>query len=781
VIGDGGKDGRGGSGRGSSGGSRGGGGRGTDGNGGADESSWGSRRGPRPPAAPGGRRGPDRPRSQGGTRSAVTGLRGPGRGAGTGSAATGTGRASPAGSGTERGGGTGPGGAARRSAAANGAGAPGSDRARSTRAGTGQVPAGRVPGGRAPAGRGRAVGRGAAGRPGAPPGAARRPAQDGPFRPRARARWVLRRKNPKHRLNATALVIAVVLSLFAGRLVQMQGLDWVRYRTQAERQRTSYITIPTLRGSITTSDGTVLAMTEQTAQVIADPLQITTAQRPLVAQALAAPLATPAATLLDDLSHPTSPGNVVLKKSVSAAVARQINGLRLAGYSYDGLPGIVTKATYARSYPNGSLAANLVGFTSTNPANGDITGKAGLESQFNSLLAGKDGSEEVETGTNGVPIPLTQAAIKSPVPARSLRLTINSSIEFDAEQQCKAEVKLAKARNCSVVVMVPHTGKILAIAQYPTFNPSHITNIADTGDIAATNIFAPGSTLKPLTVAADLEKGGQKPLNTYVVPDHISVNGLPYHDAEVHPTQRYTIAGILANSLNDGMVQIVQHITPLQQYDYLRAFGLGSTTGLGLAGESAGIVLKPGASNYYGDEPEEMSFGQGIEVTALQMASVYATLGNGGMRVQPSLVAGTTSSSGKFTPAPAPKQRRVIQAKTDRELMTMMEQVPKVDERGDEPWGLIAGYPVASKTGTAQVSDTGKCALCQYGSSYIGISPAQSPKLVVAVNVQDPTANGYYGDEIAGPVFYHVMKFALQSLKIPPTNAKVPDIRLTKR
>jgi cell division protein FtsI (penicillin-binding protein 3) len=788
VIGDRGKDGSGGSGRGSSGGGRGGGSRRGNGDSEPDESSWGSRRVQRPAGAPGGRRGPDRPRGQGGTWQPGSGLRGPGRGAaGTGSAATGTGRRRAASRGAAGGGAAGGGtagsgaagsGAAGRSGSAGRAGTAGrgtgpngpgaGERARGPRAGTGRGPGGHGAAGLGPAGW----------RPGGPPRPGQRP---GPPRgPRARAKWVLRRKNPKHRLNATALVIAVVLSLFAGRLVQMQGLNWTKYRTQAERQRTSDITIPTLRGSITTSDGTVLAMTEQTAQVLADPLQIAAAQRPLVAQALAGPLAMPAATLLNLLNHPTSPGNVVLKNSVSAAVARQVNALKLANFPSAGLPGIVTKTTYARSYPNGDLAANLVGFTSTNTANGDLTGEAGLESQYNSLLSGRDGSEEVETGINGVPIPLTQAAVKAPVPARSLRLTINSNIQYDAEQQCEAEVKLAKAKNCSAVVMSPHTGKILAIAQYPTYNPNHITNVANTGDIAATNIFAPGSTLKPITVAADLEKGGQNSLSTYVVPDRITVHGEQYQDAELHPTQKYTIAGILANSLNDGMVQIVQRITPQQQYDYLRSFGLGTTTGLGLAGESAGIVPRPGTPTYYGDEPEEMSFGQGIGVTALQMASVYATLGNGGVRVQPSIVAGTTSSSGKFTPAPAPKSRRVIKAKTDHELLTMMEQVPKVDASGGEPWGLIAGYPVASKTGTAQVSDGGKCALCQFGSSYIGIAPAQSPKLVVAINVQDPTANGYYGDEIAGPVFYKVMKFALQTLKIPPTNAKVPDIRLTK-
>jgi cell division protein FtsI (penicillin-binding protein 3) len=573
------------------------------------------------------------------------------------------------------------------------------------------------------------------------------------------------------------LVIAVVLSLFAGRLVQMQGLDWARYRSLAQDERTHTVPIVTVRGSITTSDGRMLALTVRTYVVTADPPSIKKTLRPVVAAQLAGPLKMSPATLLYRLNHSPSRDYALLKESVSATTGNTISDLKLPGTGQK-LPGITLRPTYSRSYPNGTLAASLLGFTNLS-SQGDLTGEAGLESQYNSLLSGRDGSEVVETGEDGVPIPLTEAKEKPSVPARNLRLTIQSNIQYEAERECKARVRQARARNCSIVVIQPSTGDILAMAQYPTFNPNApITSLARTRNIAEENVFAPGSTLKPITVAAALEKGGQTPLNVYTVPDRISIGGFSFHDAEVHPTEHYTIAGILAYSSNDGMVQVVRHITPLQQYDYLRAFGLGSVSHLGNPAESAGLVHKPGTADYWGDEPYELSFGQGIGVTAIQMASVYATIANGGVRVQPSLVAGTTSSSGKFSPArPAPR-RRVIQASTARSLMTILQQVPKVDALQGEPWGVIAGYPVASKTGTAQVSVGGNC-LCQYGSSYIGIAPARNPQLVVAVNVQDPKAQGYYGDEIAGPVFYNVMKFALQTLKIPPTKAKPARIRLT--
>ncbi|MGH3393190.1 MAG: peptidoglycan D,D-transpeptidase FtsI family protein, partial [Streptosporangiaceae bacterium] len=610
------------------------------------------------------------------------------------------------------------------------------------------------------------------------PGPRRAPGTLPPRPPvRVRARTMLRRSNPRHRLNAALIVFAVVLSLFAGRLIQMQGLQWSKYRTLAEQRWTSTISIPTLRGSITTSDGLTLAMTEQTSQIVADPQEMSTAEKGQVATALASPLGLSAATILGKLEHPSSPENEVLAQTASQATSQRIMKLGLPGIALGGFP------TYARLYPNGNLASNLVGFTNENTSTGDLTGQAGLEQEYNSLLAGRDGSEEVETGVNGMPIAGTETGLKQPVAARSLRLTIQSSIQYDAEQACRQRVRQTKAKNCSIVVMQPGTGHILAMAQYPTFNPSQPISYNATRNIAVTNVFAPGSTLKPLTVAAALEKGGQTPMSTYTVPDQIVVHGFTFHDAEPHATARYTVAGILANSLNDGMVQLVQKVTPLQQYDYLRNFGLDSLSGLGLPGESPGLLARPGTKDYWNDEPYELSFGQGIGVTAIQMASVYATIANGGVRVQPSIVAGTTSAAGKFTPAPGAASRRVIQAGTARALMTVMAQVPKVDALQGEPWGILYGYPVASKTGTAQVADTRQCkhhTLCQYGSSYIGIAPAQDPKLVVAVNVQDPTANGYYGDEVAGPVFYNVMKFALQTMKIPPTKARPPYIRLMR-
>jgi cell division protein FtsI (penicillin-binding protein 3) len=567
--------------------------------------------------------------------------------------------------------------------------------------------------------------------------------------------------------------MAFVLSIFAARLVQVQAVDSAAYRSAAERMLLATIQIPAVRGNIMSSNGAALAMTMQTFTVFADPIQIPGSQRPDVAASLAGPLGLSAATILGMITHPSSPQYQVLRSGVSVTAGARISALRL--------PGIYMHASYTTTYPDGDLAANVVGFTiPSKSGDGSQTGAAGLELQYNSLLAGRDGSEEVEEGVDQQPIPLTETKLTPAVPARSLRLTIQSDIQWKAEQVCKLRVEQTHARDCSIVVMQPRTGAILAMAQWPTYNPADVTNYAATTNISVANVFAPGSTLKPITVAAALEKGGQTPMSAYTIPYSIEMDGLyTFHDAEYHPTVRYTIAGILAHSSNVGMVQVAQHITPQQQYDYLRAFGLGSVSGLGAPGETRGLIPEPGTPAYYPDNRYEYAFGQGVGVTAIQMASVYATIANGGVRVAPRLVAGTVSASGHFAPAPAPASRRVIQARTAHALMTMLEQVPEVDAQAGEPWGFIDGYLVAAKTGTAQVSEPGlsKC-LCQYGSSYIGIVPANNPQLVVAVNIQDPRGK-YYGDEVAGPAFFAVTKFALQTMKIAPDYARAPYIRLT--
>jgi cell division protein FtsI (penicillin-binding protein 3) len=579
---------------------------------------------------------------------------------------------------------------------------------------------------------------------------------------------ILTRGDPGRRLGITLLAIIFVMSLFAGRLVQLQGMESGYYRKHATAYQTQTIPVPALRGEITAADGSVLAMTLETDEVTANPTQIPAAKLASEANQLAPLVGLTAIQVMDKFQHPTSPEYTVIAQAVSAQNGQAIDDLALDG--------IFETPSYTRSYPDGSVTANVVGFTTT--PSGTLTGQAGVESAYNSLLAGHPGTETEQLGdVSGVQIPLSD---NSETPAKNgsgVRLTIYPALQYAAQQACEQEVAKSKARNCSVVIMQPQTGRILAMAQWPTYNPSDISNIEATTDIPLENEFEPGSTAKVITAAAAFEHGGQTPMSAYNIPYSITLGGATIHDAEWSPGERYTIAGIIAHSSNVGMSQVAEHITPQVQYNYLKAFGLGQYTGVGLP-ENPG-ELHP-LSQYWNSLRYTLSFGQGVDVNAVQMASVYATIANGGVRVQPTLIQGTTSANGAYKAAAAAPSRRVIQTTTAHELMQILQQVPAFDAEGGQPWGEIKGYAIAAKTGTSQ--ETGpECpnTLCEYGASYIGIAPGNNPQLVVAVNVQDPRRGGYYGDIVAGPVFYQVMTTALSTLKIPPDGAVAPNIRLT--
>lgn len=590
----------------------------------------------------------------------------------------------------------------------------------------------------------------------------------------------MRRGNPARRLRISLLCVGFVLSLVAARLVQLQGMDGAKYQAMAEQNRQHQISVPAERGEITTADGTILAMTILTDTVTADPTQITGSapgqtaleQRQQVANALAGQLGMPSATVLHLLQHPSSRHYVLLAQGVPTSTGARIATL-MAKLK---VVGIYLTPTYTRDYPAGDLAGNLLGFT-TFTAQGDMKGRAGIEESANLLLAGRDGREVVETGTNGQPIPLAADRVRPMVAGGSIRLTILAGLQWQAQRACARQVRLARADSCTVVVMQPATGKILALAQYPGCRPSDLACAATTQDLPVSAIFPPGSTAKVITAAAALEHG-QTPMSVYTVPEQIVVGGFAFHDADPHPTERLTLAGILAHSSNVGMVQVAEHVTPQAQYDYYRAFGVGVPTGLPLRDASSGILPPP--SKWWGDQRYTLAFGQGVAATAVQMASVYATIANGGVRVQPTIIAGTTAAGGRYVPARRPPSHRVISATTAKELNDILQQVPMLDATlANEPWGEIPGYSVAAKTGTAQVWDTRAHCLCQYGSSYIGLAPASNPQVVVAVNIQNPRSPDYFGNAVAGPVFYHVMKFALETLKIPPDRAKRPSVRLT--
>jgi cell division protein FtsI (penicillin-binding protein 3) len=577
------------------------------------------------------------------------------------------------------------------------------------------------------------------------------------------------------------LAIAFVLTLFGGRLVQLQGMEAGTFSKLAHYEQMKTETLHGVRGFVVDETGHPLVMTLETFTVTAAPAQMKPAKMPKYASQLAGPLGLTSQQVLAMLQDPAAHGGsgtwMVLSPpgGVSAAVSDEITALNI--------PSITLGSIYTPVYPDGDATLNVVGYATGQVTDqggdvtGAITGKAGIESQYNALLSGHDGSQVVYTGTDNEPIPLMGGSLTPATNGSDIKLTINSNLQYYAQQACEREVKAVHARDCTVVVMRPGTGDILAMAQWPQYCTPALSSCpaaSTTGtDLPVGATFAPGSTAKVITAAAALEQGGQTPMSAYYIPSVIYEGGQAIRDAENDGGSHYTIAGIIAHSSNIGMAKVAKTITPQVEYKYLRAFGLG-----GLQGVAGGGLAPP--SQWAPDERYTLAYGQGIAVTALQMASVYATIANGGVRVQPRIVAGTTSPTGKYTAAAASPSQRVIQPSTAHELIQILQQVPGVDESAGVAWGIIPGYAVAAKTGTSNENGP-ECptTLCEYGSSYIGMAPGNDPKVVVAVNVQNPDKkNAYFGDEVAGPVFNQVMRFAVQTLQIPPDDTTVPNVRL---
>jgi cell division protein FtsI (penicillin-binding protein 3) len=312
------------------------------------------------------------------------------------------------------------------------------------------------------------------------------------------------------------------------------------------------------------------------------------------------------------------------------------------------------------------------------------------------------------------------------------------------------------------------------MATAPGFNPNNLSraNPNYIGNPAITDIYEPGSVNKVITMSAALQDKLVTPTTPFVIPPFLRDAGSTFHDAETHGTEHLTLTGILAYSSNIGAIEVAKQLGPQRMYHYLRAYGFGQPTGIGLPGEQQGLL--PTLAAWSGTTLPTVSFGQGIGVTAMQVASVYAAIANNGVRVTPTIVEGTRAPDGSYIPAPPPPHRRVISAKTATTLRDMMESV--ISEQGTAPEAAIPGYRIAGKTGTAD-RPNGHGGYSGYTATFVGMAPADKPKVVCEVVLQNPR-RGHFGGQVAAPVFKTVMSFALRTLGIPPTFTKAPKAKL---
>lgn len=569
-----------------------------------------------------------------------------------------------------------------------------------------------------------------------------------------------RRSGGRGRIGFLAVVIGLVLAVFAVKLVWVQGFSGASIAADARDARLTSVTTLGLRGEITDASGVTLAASVIRYDVAVDQTLMaefhsSTTDVPDGAAGVAALLA----PLLGE--DPAELGGELvgdrhfkyLKKDVLPDVARQIRKL--------GLPGITVDQVADRVYPNGTLAGNVIGFV-----NSSGTGLAGLEKEFDSKLEGTPGVDVYERGLHGQQIPGGYEKDTPAKPGESLQLTLDADIQYAAESALADQIRATGASSGTVIAVDVRTGEVLAMADSKRVDPNKPGNQVGSLTPAISDVFEPGSTGKVVTMANALEHDIVTPTSHFKVPySYTTANGQSFHDAEQHGLEKLTTTGVLAESSNAGTVMIGQQLSKQQRYDYLAKFGFGTRTGIEMPGESPGI-LHP-VDQWDGRSEYAALFGQSLSVTALQAVSVFATVANGGVRVQPHIVKGWTAADGTFTPAPAAAKTRVIQPATAKTLLTMMQSV--VNEGGTGTNAAIPGYLVAGKTGTAQAWEAGgKQGIT---SSFIGVAPADSPRIAVAVILHNPRSS-VFGGVVAAPVFKEVAGYALQRLGVAPSGAK---------
>jgi cell division protein FtsI (penicillin-binding protein 3) len=577
-----------------------------------------------------------------------------------------------------------------------------------------------------------------------------------------------------NRIRALIFMMAVIMFLFGLRLVQVQALQANNYRERAVNEMEKVKTLQAPRGDITDINGVPFARSVAATSIVVDQTQIL---NPGKVAAFVAPILNMSVSDVQTALTGKRKWNMVAQNAKPATWLKLSSAIdqynsKFPGMSPERIIGFFPERSYIREYPSGSLIASLIGFV-----NHDGIGATGLESSMNSTISGKQGKYSYANGYKAE-IPGSQSEIIPAQAGTSIRLTVDRDIQWVASKAIADVVKSTRALSGTVIVMDPKTGQILAHATAPTFDPNDTTKVSLVAmrNPSVLDVYEPGSTGKVMTLAAAMEEKKITPETVLTIPYALKRSVKVFHDHEPHPTQRLTTAGVLAVSSNTGSIQIGEMLSNDKLYDYLTKFGIGSKTGSGLPGESRGIL--PKVADWSGTTAPTVAFGQGYSVTAMQATSVFATIANDGVRVSPTVIAGSSDASGNYTPSATRESVRVISADTAAKMRLMMESV--VSLNGTAPSAAIPGYRVAGKTGTAQrIDDTCGC-YRGYTASFIGFAPADNPAYVISVTIQDPKGL-HWGGYLGGPVFKKVMSFVLQSKGIAPTGTKVVPIPLTEK
>lgn len=561
------------------------------------------------------------------------------------------------------------------------------------------------------------------------------------------------------RLRFGFVVIAMALSVFGARLIQLQGIDPKSYAEMAAAEGVVEVSLPAARGDIVDRNGEPLADSVHGKMVVADPL-MTAEHAPELATLLSNELGVDYFTVLERLRDKGSRFEYLARRVPATRAAQVVEKVASLGYE-----GISTREDPVRDYPAGDVAANLIGFMGTDEPLG------GFELTFDDQLAGKDGRARYTVG-NGYRVPLGESSETEPKNGQDLTTTLDRDLQWFVQKVLAQQVADYRAKSGVAVVMDTRTGELLAVADVPTFdaNDPLASDEEDLGSRALSDVYEPGSVEKVLTAASLVDAGKVTARTKIKVPAELQRQDRVINDWFAHGVIRLTMAGVIAKSSNIGTVLAADKLTTAQLADYLNRFGLGHKTEVGVRGETRGLL--PSAQTMTSQTKDRIAFGQSLSVNAVQMTAAVNTIANGGVRVSPSLVKGSaTTDEGVVVGTDVAARTRVVSARAARQTTMMMERV--VDpEDGVAPRAQVAGYRVAGKTGTAQrVSEECGCYDGSFSLSFGGFAPADDPRFTVYVVIHDPGIDGG-GGSVAGPVFSRIMGYALARYGVAPSGTK---------
>jgi cell division protein FtsI (penicillin-binding protein 3) len=568
----------------------------------------------------------------------------------------------------------------------------------------------------------------------------------------------------RRRLAIALLLTFAIVAVFVIRLVDIQVVQASQLNKDSFNKRAIAVTSYAARGSIVDANGVVLAASVLRYDITASPRNVHDFDRTVKGKKVHVTVLEAAGEIAAITGQDQNTVYQALTKDPKADfayVAKGVDTAKLRAVRKLSIPGIWDQKHPARTYPDGAVAGNLVGFVGTDGP------QVGLEKTENKCLASTNGSSTYERGADGVRIPGSTVTTKEAVDGGTLKLTIDSDLQWFVQQAIAEQATAIGAKSATAIVLRVKDAHIMALADWPSVDPNNVdgTPVQNLGSLAFRAYYEPGSTMKALSASMVIDSGIGTPATRATVPAVWKTpEGSVIHDATGHGTERLTLTGVLQQSSNVGMSMIGINVPEQQRYDYMEKFGLGQETAVGFQGEQARGI--PPLKNWDDQKKYDMLYGQGVAVTAVQLAGAYQAIANGGVRLPLTLVEGCTKPDGTVTELPPTAGTRVISDASSKTVVNMLESVVTGGELG--PVLRIPGYRVAAKSGTAEVAGPdGAGYTSDRIVSLAGIAPAEDPQYVVLVTYTKPAI--MKSSAAAAPTFHKIMTQVLKTYRVPPS------------